>query len=132
MLLFHINTKLLYLHLDYSVWNEWVFIGYIVHFLFIYFEIQVGVELNCFPEFENDLQFVERMVTEESVFCLPGRVSSFNFILLIINTWPLISITNQSNQDIRTWNVLIRIEHRFVELWFGKGGNFSFDNLWMK
>jgi len=27
-----------------------------------------------FQEFDNDLQFVEHMVTEESVFCLPGRV----------------------------------------------------------
>jgi len=37
---------------------------------------QVGVDMANFPEFENDLQFVERMVTEESVFCLPGRVKT--------------------------------------------------------
>ena len=46
--------------------------------------MQVGVELDRFPAFENDLQFVERMVTEESVFCLPGRVSSFNSIFIVI------------------------------------------------
>jgi len=28
-----------------------------------------------FPEFRSELNFVEQMVTEESVFCLPGNVS---------------------------------------------------------
>ena len=28
------------------------------------------------PEFETDLQVVEAMVTEQSVFCLPGKVST--------------------------------------------------------
>ena len=27
-----------------------------------------------FPDIQNDLEFVELMVTEESVFCLPGKV----------------------------------------------------------
>lgn len=34
----------------------------------------MGVDMTNFQEFDNDLQFVEHMVTEESVFCLPGRV----------------------------------------------------------
>ena len=29
-----------------------------------------------FPEFENDLKFVERMISEQSVFCLPGKVGT--------------------------------------------------------
>jgi len=28
-----------------------------------------------FPEFRSELHFVEQMVTEESVFCLPSKVS---------------------------------------------------------
>jgi hypothetical protein len=27
-----------------------------------------------FPEFQSELHFVEQMVTEESVFCLPSKV----------------------------------------------------------
>ena len=36
--------------------------------------IKVGMDMTKFPGFESDLQFVEQMVTEQSVFCLPGRV----------------------------------------------------------
>ena len=34
------------------------------------------MDMANFPEFENDLLFVEHMVTEQSVFCLPGRVNN--------------------------------------------------------
>lgn len=29
-----------------------------------------------FPEFENDVEFTERLVAEQSVHCLPGTVSA--------------------------------------------------------
>lgn len=28
-----------------------------------------------FPEFENDVEFAERLISEQSVFCLPATVS---------------------------------------------------------
>jgi len=28
-----------------------------------------------FPEFENDVEFTERLISEQSVFCLPATVS---------------------------------------------------------
>lgn len=37
---------------------------------------QVGVDMASFPGLKNDLDFVERLISEESVFCLPGKVSS--------------------------------------------------------
>lgn len=37
--------------------------------------------MSRFPAFENDLEFVKEMVTEESVFCLPGQVSLLTDIL---------------------------------------------------
>ena len=30
-----------------------------------------------FPEFENDVEFTERLVAEQSVHCLPGMVSAY-------------------------------------------------------
>ncbi len=30
--------------------------------------------MSKFPEFRNDLQFTEKLVTEQSVFCLPAKV----------------------------------------------------------
>lgn len=35
----------------------------------------VEVQMNKFPMFEDGLQFVQRLMAEESVFCLPGDVS---------------------------------------------------------
>lgn len=44
--------------------------------------MMIEIKISLFPEFKNDLQFVERMVSEQSVFCLPGRVSFIRFFLL--------------------------------------------------
>ena len=50
---------------------------YDIMFIWIHHSIlKVGIDLEKFPEFSNDLEFVERLVTEQSVFCLPGKVSS--------------------------------------------------------
>lgn len=37
--------------------------------------MMIEIKMSLFPHFKTELQFVERMVTEESVFCLPGQVS---------------------------------------------------------
>jgi len=36
---------------------------------------QVGIAIEHFPEFQNDVEFTERLVTEQSVFCLPATVN---------------------------------------------------------
>ena len=33
-----------------------------------------------FPEFRSELHFVEQMVTEESVFCLPSKVGEVSLL----------------------------------------------------
>jgi hypothetical protein len=33
-----------------------------------------------FPEFRSELHFVEQMVTEESVFCLPSKVGKVSLL----------------------------------------------------
>lgn len=37
--------------------------------------MMVKIELDCFPDFTSDTEFAERLMTEESVFCLPASVS---------------------------------------------------------
>ncbi|KAM6430039.1 tyrosine aminotransferase isoform 2-T2 [Liasis olivaceus] len=39
--------------------------------------LMVGIEMEHFPEFENDVEFTERLIAEQSVFCLPATVSLF-------------------------------------------------------
>ncbi|XP_047497360.1 tyrosine aminotransferase-like [Penaeus chinensis] len=50
--------------------------------------MMVGVDMAYFPDFENDLQFVERMISEESVFCLPGKCFDFPNYVRIVLTVP--------------------------------------------
>jgi len=50
--------------------------------------MMVGLELKCFPEFENDLELVERMVSEQSIFCLPGMAFELPGYVRIVLTIP--------------------------------------------
>jgi tyrosine aminotransferase len=37
--------------------------------------LMVGVDLECFPDFSSDLEFVQSLIKEKSVFCLPANVT---------------------------------------------------------
>lgn len=50
--------------------------------------MMVGVDMTKFPEFANDMQFVENLVTEQSVFCLPGRCFDYPDYFRIVLTVP--------------------------------------------
>ena len=53
---------------------------------------QVGIDMSCFPGFQSDVDFTEKLVVEQSVFALPASVSiiistsSLNGYLEIIKT----------------------------------------------
>ena len=36
--------------------------------------LQVGIEMECFPEFDSDVEFTQSLVGDQSVFCLPAQV----------------------------------------------------------
>ncbi|XP_051580050.1 tyrosine aminotransferase-like [Myxocyprinus asiaticus] len=47
--------------------------------------IMVGIEMEQFPEFQNDVEFTERLVTEQSVFCLPATAFEYpNFFRIVV------------------------------------------------
>ncbi|XP_037085754.1 LOW QUALITY PROTEIN: tyrosine aminotransferase-like [Pollicipes pollicipes] len=51
--------------------------------------MMVGIEMERFPEFSSDLQVVEAMVTEQSVFCLPGKCFDLaNYVRLVLTVPP--------------------------------------------
>lgn len=39
--------------------------------------MMIEIKISQFSEFKNECQFVERLVSEQSVFCLPGTVIFF-------------------------------------------------------
>lgn len=50
--------------------------------------LMVGINIQEFPEFNNDIDFTKQLVLEESVFCLPGDVS----LPLSLSLLPLLSL----------------------------------------
>ncbi|KAJ7997760.1 hypothetical protein DPEC_G00215470 [Dallia pectoralis] len=50
--------------------------------------LMVGIEMENFPEFEDDVQFTEHLVTEQSVFCLPATAFEYPNYFRIVVTVP--------------------------------------------
>ncbi|KAK9872891.1 hypothetical protein WA026_020244 [Henosepilachna vigintioctopunctata] len=50
--------------------------------------MMVEIELNKFPEFENMLQFGQKLIEEESVFCLPGECFEIPGFMRLVLTIP--------------------------------------------
>lgn len=47
--------------------------------------LMVGIDVVHFPEFKNDVDFTERLVTEQSVFCLPASAFEYpNFFRVVV------------------------------------------------
>lgn len=45
----------------------------------------VGIEMEHFPEFENDVEFTEQLFAEQSVHCLPATCFEYpNFFRVVI------------------------------------------------
>ena len=50
--------------------------------------MMVKIDRTRFPGFKSDLQFVERLVAEQSVFCLPGKCFNYPNYVRIVLTVP--------------------------------------------
>ncbi|XP_057692145.1 tyrosine aminotransferase [Corythoichthys intestinalis] len=47
--------------------------------------LMVGIDMDDFPDFQNDVDFTERLVTEQSVFCLPATAFEYpNFFRIVV------------------------------------------------
>ena len=46
--------------------------------------MMVGIDFKCFPDIKDDQEFVQKLVQEESVFCLPATVSKTSLTNLLI------------------------------------------------
>jgi tyrosine aminotransferase len=50
--------------------------------------MMVGIEMDNFPEFNDELDFVQDLVKEQSVFCLPGKCFEIENYFRIVLTVP--------------------------------------------
>ncbi|XP_061783869.1 tyrosine aminotransferase isoform X3 [Nerophis lumbriciformis] len=47
--------------------------------------LMVGIDIDRFPNFHNDVNFTEQLVTEQSVFCLPATAFEYpNFFRIVV------------------------------------------------
>nr|XP_025039548.1 tyrosine aminotransferase [Pelodiscus sinensis] len=50
--------------------------------------LMVGIEMEHFPEFENDVEFTEQLISEESVLCLPATCFEYPNYFRVVLTVP--------------------------------------------
>lgn len=50
--------------------------------------MMIGIDTERFPEYENELAFVQDLVKEQSVFCLPGQCFDYPNYIRIVLTVP--------------------------------------------
>lgn len=50
--------------------------------------MMIGINIENFPDYENDLEFVQGLVKEQSVFCLPGQCFDYPNYMRIVLTVP--------------------------------------------
>lgn len=54
--------------------------------------LQIGIDIDHFPGIKDDVDFTEKLVKEQSVFCLPAKVKSlYSFILVFFAVTNVIS-----------------------------------------
>lgn len=50
--------------------------------------MMIKIEIQCFPQFQTGLDFMQRLMEEESVFCLPGECFGITGFMRIVITVP--------------------------------------------
>lgn len=60
--------------------------------------MMVAIKKENFPEYPNELEFVQDLVAEQSVFCLPGRCFNIENYMRIVLTVPKEMIIEACNR----------------------------------
>lgn len=50
--------------------------------------LMVGIDIEHFPEFDDEMDFLQQLVREQSVFCLPGKCFQIRNYFRIVITVP--------------------------------------------
>merc|ERR1712183_537489 len=50
--------------------------------------VMVKMDMERFPQFTSDLDFIEKLVSEESVYCLPGKCFNYPGYMRLVLTLP--------------------------------------------
>jgi len=71
--------------------------------------MMVRVDMTRFPHFKSDLDFVERLVGEQSVFCLPGKCFNYPNYIRIVLTVPNILVEEACDRILEFCSKHLRV-----------------------
>ncbi|XP_006811789.1 tyrosine aminotransferase-like [Saccoglossus kowalevskii] len=55
--------------------------------------MMIGIEIDKFPDFKDDIEFIKKMISDQSVLCLPGQCFKYPNFFRVVLTVPQSDIT---------------------------------------
>lgn len=77
--------------------------------------MMIGIDVDRFPEYSNELHFVQDLVKEESVFCLPGQCFDYPNYMRIVLTVPEEMIIEACGRIAEFCENHYKIDSRLIE-----------------
>lgn len=77
--------------------------------------MMIGVDIEHFPEFQNDTHFVQELVNEQSVFCLPGSCFEYPNYMRIVLTVPADMVEEACSRIAEFCELHYKIDSRVIE-----------------
>jgi tyrosine aminotransferase len=81
--------------------------------------MMVGIDIDNFPEQANDLEFVQTLVQEQSVFCLPGQCFEYPNYFRIVLTVPEEMIVEACSRIAEFCEKHYKIDHALTKIIHG-------------
>jgi tyrosine aminotransferase len=70
--------------------------------------MMIGIDIDNFPEFSTELHFVQSLVKEQSVFCLPGSCFDYPNYMRIVLTVPEEMIVEACDRILGEFTVYVQ------------------------
>ncbi|XP_037821427.1 tyrosine aminotransferase-like [Lucilia sericata] len=77
--------------------------------------MMVGINIEQFPEFKDDTHFVQELVNEQSVFCLPGSCFEFPNYMRIVLTVPREMIEEACSRMAEFCEAHYKVDNSIIE-----------------
>ncbi|XP_037938523.1 tyrosine aminotransferase [Teleopsis dalmanni] len=77
--------------------------------------MMIGLDIERFPEFKDETHFVQELVNEQSVFCLPGNCFEYPNFMRIVLTVPGEMVEEACLRIMEFCEVHYKIDNRIIE-----------------
>lgn len=77
--------------------------------------MMIGINIEQFPEFTDDTHFVQELVNEQSVFCLPGSCFEYPNYVRIVLTVPIQMIEEACSRIAEFCEAHFKVDNSIIE-----------------